>query len=66
MGTVVEAPHATGKGRETRTRILDVTQHSIIARGFDAASIEKIAASAEIRSGSVPLRRRFIKLRLAP
>jgi AcrR family transcriptional regulator len=52
MGTVAEAPRATSKGQETRARILDVAQESILAKGFDATSIEEIVAGAEItRSG---------------
>jgi TetR/AcrR family transcriptional regulator, transcriptional repressor for nem operon len=52
MGAVVEASKATTRGRETRTRILDVAQESILAKGFDATSIEEIVAGAEItRSG---------------
>jgi AcrR family transcriptional regulator len=52
MGTVVEAPRATSRGQETRTRILDVAQESILAKGFDATSIEEIVAGADItRSG---------------
>jgi AcrR family transcriptional regulator len=52
MGTVAEAPRATSKGQETRARILDVAQESVLAKGFDATSIEEIVAGAEItRSG---------------
>ncbi len=36
------------RGSETRIRILDVAQESILAKGFDATSIEEIVASAEI------------------
>lgn len=40
------------RGNETRTRILDVAQEAVLAKGFDATSIEEIVASAEItRSG---------------
>ena len=52
MGTVAEAPRSTTKGQETRARILDVAEASILAKGFDATSIEEIVAGAEItRSG---------------
>ena len=36
------------RGQETRTRILDVAQDAVLAKGFDATSIEEIVASAEI------------------
>lgn len=36
------------RGRETRNRIMDVAQDSVLAKGFDATSIEEIVASAEI------------------
>jgi len=36
------------RGSETRTRILDVAQEAVLAKGFDATSIEEIVASAEI------------------
>ncbi len=36
------------RGEETRKRILDVTQDSVLSKGFDATSIEEIVASAEI------------------
>lgn len=36
------------RGTETRTRILDVAQEAVLAKGFDATSIEEIVASAEI------------------
>ena len=52
MSTVAEAPRSTTKGQETRARILDVAEESILAKGFDATSIEEIVAGAEItRSG---------------
>ena len=52
MGTVAEAPRPTSKGQETRPRILDVAEEAILAKGFDATSIEEIVAGAEItRSG---------------
>jgi AcrR family transcriptional regulator len=52
MGTVAEAPRPTNKGHETRRRILDVAQESILSKGFDATSIEEIVAGAAItRSG---------------
>ena len=52
MGTVAEAPRPTNKGHETRQRILDVAQDSILSKGFDATSIEEIVAGAAItRSG---------------
>ena len=41
-----------GKGSATRSRILDVAQEAVLAKGFDATSIDEIVASAEItRSG---------------
>lgn len=41
-----------GRGSETRTRIMDVAQDAILAKGFDATSIEEIVAGSEItRSG---------------
>lgn len=40
------------RGKATRTRILDVAQDAILAKGFEATSIDEIVASAEItRSG---------------
>lgn len=36
------------RGSETRAKIMDVAQETILAKGFDAASIEEIVASAEI------------------
>lgn len=36
------------RGSETRTRIMDVAQDAILAKGFDATSIEEIVANAEI------------------
>ena len=36
------------RGSETRQRIMDVAQDSILTKGFDATSIEEIVASAEI------------------
>ena len=36
------------RGTETRSRILDVAQKSVLLKGFDATSIEEIVASAEI------------------
>lgn len=40
------------RGEDTRTRIMDVAQESILTKGFDATSIEEIVAGAEItRSG---------------
>jgi TetR/AcrR family transcriptional regulator, transcriptional repressor for nem operon len=38
-------------GPDTRTRIMDVAQDSILAKGFDATSIEEIVAGAEITKG---------------
>ncbi len=52
MGTVAEVPRVAGRGHETRQRILDVAQDSILSKGFDATSIEEIVAGAAItRSG---------------
>ena len=40
------------RGIDTRNRILDVAQDSVLAKGFDGASIDEIVAGAEItRSG---------------
>ncbi len=36
------------KGSETRTRILDVAEQSILAKGFEATSIDEIAAAVDI------------------
>ena len=36
---------------ETRQRILDVAQDAVLAKGFDATSIEEIVAAAEITRG---------------
>lgn len=36
------------RGSDTRARILDVAQDSVLAKGFDATSIEEIVANAEI------------------
>jgi TetR/AcrR family transcriptional regulator, transcriptional repressor for nem operon len=52
MSTVADAAPPTGKGRGTRQRILDVAEESILAKGFDATSIEEVVAGAGItRSG---------------
>ena len=52
MGTVTDVARPTAKGKETRGRILEVAEASILAKGFDATSIEEIVAAAEItRSG---------------
>ena len=40
------------RGEETRNRILDVAQDSVLLKGFDATSIDEIVASANVtRSG---------------
>lgn len=36
------------RGQNTRERILDVAQESVLTKGFDATSIEEIVASADI------------------
>lgn len=36
------------RGSETRKKILDIAQDAVLAKGFDATSIEEIVASAEI------------------
>jgi TetR/AcrR family transcriptional regulator, transcriptional repressor for nem operon len=52
MSTVTVAVRPTARGKETRQRILDVAEAAILAKGFDATSIEEIVAGAEItRSG---------------
>jgi TetR/AcrR family transcriptional repressor of nem operon len=48
MGTVSELPRGATKGAQTRQRILETAQESILAKGFDATSIEEIVAAAEI------------------
>lgn len=40
-----------GRGQDTRTRILEIAQDAIIAKGFDATSIEEIVAAVEITKG---------------
>ncbi len=40
-----------GKGSDTRTRILDIAQDAVLAKGFDATSIDEIVAAAEITKG---------------
>lgn len=39
------------KGLETRTRIMDIAQDAVLAKGFDATSIDEIVAAAEITKG---------------
>ncbi|MWV29208.1 TetR/AcrR family transcriptional regulator [Aurantiacibacter rhizosphaerae] len=39
------------RGSQTRTRILDVAQDAVLAKGFDATSIEEIVASVGITKG---------------
>ena len=52
MGTVATLPKTSPRGEQTRRRILEVAQEAILAKGFDATSIEEIVAGAEItRSG---------------
>jgi len=48
MGTVATLPRASAKGGQTRRRILEVAQDAILAKGFDATSIDEIVAAAEI------------------
>jgi TetR/AcrR family transcriptional regulator, transcriptional repressor for nem operon len=48
MGTVASLPKTSPRGESTRRRILEVAQHAILAKGFDATSIEEIVAAAEI------------------
>ena len=36
------------KGEETRKRIMDIAQEAVLAKGFDATSIDEIVAGAEI------------------
>ena len=40
-----------GKGTDTRTRIMDIAQDAVLAKGFEATSIEEIVAAAEITKG---------------
>lgn len=51
MGTVADVARPTAKGKETRGRILEVAEAAILAKGFDATSIEEIVAAAEITKG---------------
>jgi len=52
MGTVASLPKTSPRGEATRRRILEVAQDAILAKGFDATSIEEIVAAADItRSG---------------
>lgn len=44
-------PQPASKGESTRTRIMDIAQEAILAKGFDATSIEEIVAAAEITKG---------------
>lgn len=37
-----------GKGQETRERLMDIAETSVLAKGFGATSIEEIIAEAEI------------------
>ncbi|SPH17830.1 Transcriptional regulator AcuR [Defluviimonas aquaemixtae] len=39
------------KGTETRTRIMDIAEAAVLAKGFDATSIDEIVAAAEITKG---------------
>ena len=39
------------RGTETRARIMDVAQDAVLAKGFDATSIEEIVAAANITKG---------------
>jgi TetR/AcrR family transcriptional regulator, transcriptional repressor for nem operon len=46
------ATHASiGRGQDTRARILDIAQAAVLAKGFDATSIEEIVVAAEITKG---------------
>jgi AcrR family transcriptional regulator len=49
MSQVVPKPAA--RGQDTRSRILDIAQTAILAKGFDGTSIEEIVAAAEITKG---------------
>jgi TetR/AcrR family transcriptional repressor of nem operon len=39
---------AMARGSQTRAKIMDIAQDAVLAKGFDATSIEEIVASAEI------------------
>lgn len=39
------------KSQDTRSRILDVAEEAVLAKGFDATSIEEIVAAVEITKG---------------
>lgn len=45
------AARPASRGQETRNRILDIAQDAVLAKGFDATSIEEIVAAAEITKG---------------
>lgn len=52
MGTATELPRTQARGAQTRARILDVAQDSVLAKGLEAPSVEEIVAAADItRSG---------------
>lgn len=40
-----------GVATDTRTRIMDIAQDAVLAKGFDATSIEEIVAAADITKG---------------
>lgn len=40
--------HDVARGEETRNKILDVAQDAVLAKGFDATSIDEIVASADL------------------
>lgn len=39
------------RGQDTKSRILDIARESVLAKGFDATSIDEIVAAAEITKG---------------
>jgi AcrR family transcriptional regulator len=48
MSQAAELSRTQGRRSQTRARILDVAEEAILAKGFDATSIEEIVAAAEI------------------
>jgi AcrR family transcriptional regulator len=48
MSTVAALTRSSGRGAQTRQRILEIAQEAILSKGFDATSIEEIVAAAEI------------------
>jgi AcrR family transcriptional regulator len=47
-GSVFREIFMVSRGEETRRRIMDVAQESVLAKGFDATSIDEIVANSNI------------------